>query len=79
MAAGAAGTVHGPWPGAKCARQPDHAARYVLETAAGPDHGPAVTGYAANVRKYLNAQPARLWDLSLPGRDSLFFLARFMR
>ena len=66
LPAGAAGTVHGPWPGAKCPRQPDHVARYVSGAALGPDHGPAVTGYVSNVRKHLNAQPARLSHSVVP-------------
>ena len=66
LATGAAGTIPAPWRGAKCARQPVQFARYVLGAAAGPDHGPAVTGYVSNVRNYLNAQPAWLSHSVVP-------------
>jgi len=84
-----------PQPGAAGNRRSGHDSRAMargkMPPAAGPRSpvrsggsigpGPRAScyGYAANVRKHLNAQPAWLWSLSLPGRDSLFFLARFMR
>jgi len=73
LPAGAAGTIPAPWAGAKCARQPGCATRYVLGAASGPDHGQVLPVTLQTLENTLSRSPHDYAICRALGRTHFFF------